>query len=107
MESSDNQGGVIKEKPKVVVWIRRVFWSILMVMAIIFVLLQFTSVQTYLISKVTKYLSEITNTKVTVERLSLNPLDGIVLQNFDIIEPNNDTIFHAGAVSVSLRRNFF
>ena len=71
------------------------------------VLLRLPIVQTYLTSELTKYISEVTNTKVTAERIDINPFSGIILQNFNIIENEHDTIIHTSALNISLQKNLF
>ncbi len=65
------------------IWIRRVFGTLFILIFLAILLLQFSFVQTWLSSKVTKYLSEATNTTITAERLKISPFDGVILQNFD------------------------
>ncbi|MBK8346240.1 MAG: translocation/assembly module TamB domain-containing protein [Saprospiraceae bacterium] len=88
-------------------WIRRVLFIILALLILGIMLLQFSPVQTWLSTKVTKYISEATNTTVTAERLKISPFDGIILQNFNVVDQQNDTIFYAGALNISLRKNLF
>lgn len=88
-------------------WVKRLFWTIVVFILAIIILLQFSVVQTFLISKVTKYISDITHTTVTAERIKISPIDGIILQNLSIIDQKNDTILHTSSLNVSLRKNLF
>lgn len=78
-----------------------------MLLLLVILLLQFAVVQTWLSTKVTKYLSEATNTTVTAERLKISPFDGVILQNFDIKDSRDNTIVHGGALNFSLSKNIF
>ncbi|MFZ1751517.1 MAG: translocation/assembly module TamB domain-containing protein, partial [Saprospiraceae bacterium] len=88
-------------------WIKRLVIGFFIFLLTVLLLLQFSSVQTMLSEKVTTYLSEATQTNVTAERLKINPIEGIVLQNFNISEITGDTIAHIGALQISLRKNLF
>ncbi len=107
MSEEKNSPEVVRERPVLVKWIRRVFFFLLFSLILIIILLQFSVVQTWLSSKVTKYISEATNTTVTAERLKISPFDGVILQNFNIIDTQNDTFVHGGALNISLRKNIF
>lgn len=63
--------------------------------------------QTYLSGKVTDYISDVTGTHVTAGKLKVSPFDGIVLQDFKVVEAGLDTMFHVRALSISLRKNLF
>lgn len=89
------------------IWIRRIFGTLFILIFLAIVLLQFSFVQTWLSSKVTKYLSEATNTTITAERLKISPFDGVILQNFDIKDKKDSTIVHGGALNFSLSKNIF
>lgn len=95
------------ERPVFIRWIRRIFASVLVLVLALFLVLQFSSVQTWLAQKVTNYISSITNTTINAERIKINPWDGIILQQLDVIDDQKDTILHLGALNVSLRKNLF
>jgi hypothetical protein len=78
-----------------------------MLVFLFILLLQFSVVQTFLSAKVTQYLSELTNADISAKRLKISPFDGIILQEFVIIDEKKDTMVQAGAVSISLRKNLF
>ena len=88
-------------------WTRRLLLMIIGLIIAAIILLQFSVVQTFLISKITKYLSDITQTTVTAERIKISPIDGVILQNLNIIGEKNDTILHTSSLNVSLRKNLF
>ena len=95
------------ERPSVIKWFRRVFSMIVVLLLVIILLLQFSQVQTWLGQKVTAYISKATNTHINAQRIKINPLDGIILQQVDIIDDQKDTILHLGALNISLRKNLF
>lgn len=97
----------VEKRSPLRLWIRRVFIAIVVLLLLIILLLQFAVVQTWLSTKVTKYLSEATNTTVTAERLKISPFDGVILQNFDIKDSRDNTIVHGGALNLSLSKNIF
>lgn len=94
-------------RPPLVRWMRRIAFAFLAVLVLLIVVLQFSVVQTWLSSKITTYISESTNTRITAERLRISPFDGIVLQHFAILGEKSDTLLHAGALNISLRKNLF
>ncbi|MBK8627263.1 MAG: translocation/assembly module TamB domain-containing protein [Saprospiraceae bacterium] len=107
MESGENEISKVSENSLLFVWVKRMVWALILLFLLVVVLLQFATVQTYLSSKVTQYLSEATNTNVSAERLKISPFDGIILQNFNIVDERKDTMLHAGALNISLRKNLF
>jgi len=88
-------------------WLGRILMFIGILLVAVVMLLQLSSVQTWLSSKVTKYISEATNTTVQAERLKISPFDGIVLHNFSITGQKNDTLISGEALNISLRKNLF
>lgn len=98
----------MEQKPSVLaVWLRRILWSFVFIIGTVFLLLQFSAVQTYLISKLTKYISEKTQTEITAKRIKISPLDGIILQEFILFDDNRDTIASIGGLNISLYKNLF
>ncbi|MBP6235657.1 MAG: hypothetical protein KA536_05935, partial [Saprospiraceae bacterium] len=97
----------VEKRSPLRLWIRRVFIAIVVLLLLVILLLQFAVVQTWLSTKVTKYLSEATNTTVTAERLKISPFDGVILQNFNIKDSRDNTIVHGGALNFSLSKNIF
>ena len=88
-------------------WAGRVLLILMVLLIVVVTLLQFSTVQTWLSAKATKYISEATNTTVTAEKLKVSPFDGIVLQDFSIIDASGDTLVAGDALNVSLRKNLF
>ncbi len=88
-------------------WLKRLVWTVVWIVVLLFLLLQFSSVQTYLSSKLAAYISEKTNTTIIAKKLKISPFDGIVLQELSILESGNDTIAHIGALNISLSKNLF
>lgn len=88
-------------------WVKRLVWAWVIMVAFLFLLLQFSSIQTYLSSKLADYISKETNTIITAKKLKISPFDGIVLQELSIMESEKDTLAHIGALNISLRKNLF
>lgn len=106
MEPSTNND-VNQAKPALLVWLRRILWSIAILFGLIVFMLQFSSVQTYLISKLTRYISEKTHTQISAKRIKISPFDGIILQDFALIDEHQDTITSIGGLNISLYKNLF
>ncbi|MCZ2102363.1 MAG: translocation/assembly module TamB [Chitinophagales bacterium] len=96
-----------KRTSAITTWMRRLVWSIAILIGSILLLLQFSSVQTFLIAKLTGYISEKTNTEITAKRIKISPFDGIILQDFILFDANKDTIASIGGLNISLYKNLF
>ena len=107
MEEDKNTKGWKTGRPLVMKWIWKVFIFLIFFILLCILLLQSSTVQTWLVSKLTHYISASTNTIVTAERIKISPFDGLILQNLNILDEKRDTLLHAGAVNVSLRKNIF
>ncbi len=89
------------------VWLRRVLWSLAFLVVAIFILLQLSVVQTFLISKLTRYIADKTNTEISARRIKISPFDGIILQDFVLFDEERDTLASIGGLNISLRKNLF
>lgn len=106
MTNQDNND--IEQKSSVLFrWLRGILWSIAIFVAFIVLILQFSVVQTYLISKLTAYISEKTQTEITAKRIKISPFDGVILQEFILFDENKDTIASIGGLNISLYKNLF
>jgi hypothetical protein len=107
LEENNNTSSWKTERPPWIKWVRRVLGIMAGVFLAIVLVLQFSVVQTWLISKFTNYISEATNTTVTAERVKFSPFDGLILQNMLILDQQKDTIIEVGILNFSLRKNIF
>lgn len=107
MEEHKNTEPSLKSKSAAIKWLKRIGVSIVFLIFAALLLLQSSFVQTWLISSITNYVSDLTHTKVTAEKIKISPFDGVVLQNLTILDMENDTVLHVGAFNVSLRKNIF
>ena len=88
-------------------WAKRVFFSLLFFIVGCILLLQTSVVQTYLSSKLTKYISDATEFKVTAQKVKISPFDGLILDGITISDRLNDTLFNGGSINISLSKNLF
>jgi len=88
-------------------WVKRISLGLLFFIVACLLLLQTSVVQTYLSSKITKYISEATNFIITTEKVKISPFDGLILDKITISDAQNDTLFSGGAINISLRKNLF
>ncbi|MFZ4863896.1 translocation/assembly module TamB domain-containing protein [Sphingobacterium sp. Mn56C] len=63
--------------------------------------LQFSVVQTFLTQKVAAYLSSELDAKITVEKVYINPLSSIELQQFEVKDKNDSIIVQAQTIQAS------
>lgn len=66
------------------------FVTLLSLIILTFVLLQFSAVQTYIAQKVSKSLSERVDHEITIERVEINWFDDAVLKNVTIKDPQKE-----------------
>lgn len=89
------------------IWLRRIIWTLAIFFGSIVLLLQFSVVQTYLISRLTTYISEKTQTRIYAKRIKISPFDGVILQDFALVGNDRDTIVSIGNLNISLYKNLF
>jgi hypothetical protein len=88
-------------------WVKRLLAVAIVLIGLIYFLLQLSSVQNYLVSKLSTYISDRTGSDITAQRISLDPFEGIVLDNILLRSPAKDTILYGGDINVSFRKNIF
>ena len=94
-----NRSKSIKKLVKILVW------GLVVILAFIictWLLVQNSQVQTILISKATSYLEEKLNTKVSIKRIDIQPLNRILLHDVLIEDLNKDTLISAKTIKVSI-----
>ncbi len=78
-----------------------------MLIVVLWVLLQTSFVQNFLIRKVTQRLSKDLNTTVSVKHIDFEFFDKMLLQNILVLDHKKDTLLFAGTVKVSVNDWFF
>lgn len=76
---------------------------LLFVMLACLLALRYPTVQTYLAHRVTKILSKSLNTKVSVDRVSVDFFNQVTLQNFYMADHQGDTMIYAKGFQVSYK----
>ena len=107
MNDNLNTDNIPQKKRGFFFWIKRISLVLLFFIVGCILLLQTSLVQTYLSSRLTKYISEITEFNVTAEKVKISPFDGLILDGITISDKINDTLFSGGAINISLRKNLF
>ena len=75
---------------------------ILLMLSIILLLFQYKPVQTWAAKKATAYLSEKLKTKVDIKSLYLKPFTSVVLEDFYVLDKQNDTLLNTPKLTVSI-----
>ena len=79
-----------------------IFWGLIGLSITVFLLLRIPSVQNYIAAKSTAWLSEKLQTKVTIDAVSINILDHIIIEGLYIEDKANDTLLYAGKFEVNI-----
>ncbi len=74
---------------------------------VLWILLQTSFFQNFIIHRITHRLSKDLNTSVTIEHIDLELFDKMSMQGFLVLDQNKDTLLYAGAVRVSITDWFF
>ena len=83
------------------------FLGIILFPIIIFIILQFSFVQTLIGKKLCKYFSEELNTKIQIEKLDISIFDGINIENFIFKTQKKDTLIFFEKLNIDFEKNFF
>lgn len=78
-----------------------------MLIAVLWILLQTSFFQNFLVSRVTHRLSKDLNTSVSIAHVDFELFDKMLLQGTLVLDHKHDTLLYAGAVKVSLTDWFF
>ncbi len=100
----------IKSKPKKRSWFRRLLLFlgiVFLLLAICLLLLRIPAVQNWLADKITRNLSEKTQTNIEVGHINLDIRKGFVLEDFLIEEADKDTLIYAKSLSTGLTSNLY
>ncbi|MEO8720898.1 MAG: translocation/assembly module TamB domain-containing protein [Ginsengibacter sp.] len=81
--------------------------SILVLILVLWILIQTTFFQTFLIHRVASRLSSNLNTTVSIKKIDLELFDKMSLQDLLVLDRKKDTLLYAGAAKVSLTDWFF
>ena len=79
-----------------------IFLSIVLILGVIVFSFQFRTVQTWAAKKATHYLSKELNTKVDIKSLYIKPFSAVVLEDFYILDKQNDTLLNTSQLDVEL-----
>ena len=78
-----------------------------MLIIVVWILLQTSFFQNFIIHKVAKSLSKNLNTTVSIKHVDLGLFDRMLLQGTLVLDHNKDTLLYAGTVRVSITDWFF
>ena len=81
--------------------------SLLLLILLSYALLRSPSVQTYLVSKVTGYLSEKLNTTARINGVDIEFFSKVVLEGIYVEDLHKDTLLYAGKLKVDIRNILF
>jgi TamB, inner membrane protein subunit of TAM complex len=92
-----------------VVWrrIENIVFALILFLVFLYFLLQMPAVQNWLVQKVTTFLSEEWQTKVSIQRVDIEFFDNLILEGLYVEDVKGDTLFYAGRVGAGMKRNFF
>ncbi len=85
--------------------IRGLIYLFLFLSVALWVLLQNNSVQNYLITKITGYLSSELNTAVSINRIDIDFFDKLVLEGFFVEDQQGDTLLYSGKLKADFNTN--
>src|SRR3954468_4886120 len=85
----------------------RVLLGLLGFILLLWLLIQTSPVQNYIVGKLTKHLSEELKTEVWIGHVNLSLFDKVNLEDVLIKDQNKDTLLSAGAVKVRITDWFF
>jgi hypothetical protein len=75
---------------------------VLLMLSIILLLFQYKPVQTWAAKKATAYLSEKLKTKVDIKSLYIKPFSSVVLEDFYVLDKQNDTLLSTPKLTVGI-----
>jgi hypothetical protein len=104
MQTEDNHIEITKPPKKHRVWkiIRRVLLGFVIFFAILFIILRLSVVQTYLANKFASYLSEKTNTEISISRLSIYGLLSVDLFDLYVIDQEDSVMVDSKQISIDI-----
>lgn len=86
---------------------RATVWTLSIVIALpllLYLALQFSSVQTFLINRIANYLTEEYHVKVHIARVDIDFFRSVVLEGFYVEDPSRDTLMYADALNAEIGR---
>ncbi len=89
----------LKKLLKIIAWM---VGSFLLLFIIIAVLLQFSSVQTFLIQKITSQVSQRVDTRVEIDRVAIRFPKSVGLKGIYVEDTRGDTLLYAGSIFVDI-----
>jgi uncharacterized protein YpmS len=82
--------------------IRLILLGLSAFLIIVFILLQFTLVQTFLATKLAEYLSEQTHSEISIERLKISGLLHVELNNLVVIDEEDTLMLDAQRIKINM-----
>ncbi len=76
--------------------------SLLAIVLLVVLLVNFTPVQNFIVSRATNYLTKKTGTTFRIEHIKVSPINKAYIQGVYIEDQNNDTLLYAGEVSLRI-----
>lgn len=89
----------LKKALKVIMW---VFISIVLIFILIALLIQIPAIQNRIVQYATSYISDKTNTKVEIEKVSIAFPKSVVIEGLYLEDLNRDTLLYAGMTKVNI-----
>jgi hypothetical protein len=86
---------------------RNIFLTLLALLILLLVLVNMSSVQTYLATRITKVLSERLHTKVELKHVRIDLLNHVLLEGLYVEDQQHDTLAYIGKVQVRMTDWFF
>lgn len=85
----------------------RIFLTLILLIIILYGVLHLSSVQTWLVKKVAKNLSEKLHTKVTVQKVDFRFFNRLILEGVMVEDQKHDTLLYAGKLNADVNDWFF
>lgn len=89
----------MKKALKIIMW---VFISIVLIFILVALLIQIPAIQTRIVQYATSYISDKTNTKVEIEKVSIAFPKSVVIESLYMEDLNRDTLLYAGRTKVNI-----
>ncbi len=90
---------------RVLWWVKRLVFGVLMFFLLVYLLLQIPFFQTWAAQRVTNFLSKEMHTTVQVERLSIAFFDQLVLEEFYVEDLKGDTLMYSHKLKANFNTN--
>ncbi len=104
-EGHEKEQPDVKKPKRFSMWLARIFLSVLVLMILIVLIIQFPPVQRWGITKLTNGMQSTLNTKVSIGGFTIHPVSDLTLRNVFIASPEypTDTLIYADKLHVDYR----